>query len=92
MMKNSNSANTAGKIKLTLMRILVYSILIFLCITLLSSAVAALKGVKRVMPGMVENSGCYKNFIYVNQDKYSDRYLVDKGRTNGVWGKASQSF
>jgi multiple sugar transport system permease protein len=32
MMKNSNSANTAGKIKLTLMRIVVYSILIFLCI------------------------------------------------------------
>lgn len=52
------------------------TILIFLCITLLSSAVSALKGVKRVMPGMVENSGCYKNFIYVNQDKYSDRYLA----------------
>ena len=61
------------------------TILIFLCITLLSSAVSAVKGVKWVMPGMVENSGCYKNFVYVNQDKYSDRYLVDQGRTDGVW-------
>jgi ABC-type antimicrobial peptide transport system permease subunit len=52
------------------------TILIFLCITLLSSAVSAVKGIKLVMPSMVENSGCYKNFIYINQDKYSDRYLA----------------
>lgn len=52
------------------------TILIFLCITLLSSAVSAVKGIGRIMPGMVEKSGCYKNFIYVNQDKYSDRYLA----------------
>lgn len=52
------------------------TILILLCITLLSSAASAVKGIKQITPNMVENSGCYKNFIYVNQDKYSDRYLA----------------
>jgi len=52
------------------------TILIFLCITLLSSAVSAIKGVKQITPSMIENSGCYKNFVYMDQDKYSDRYLT----------------
>ncbi|MBP5669389.1 MAG: FtsX-like permease family protein, partial [Lachnospiraceae bacterium] len=52
------------------------TILIFLCITLLSSAVSAIKGVKQVTPSMVENSKCYKSFAYIDQEKYSDRYLA----------------
>ena len=52
------------------------TILIFLCITLLSSSVAAVKGIKKVTPSMVEESGCYKNFVYVYQETYSDRYLA----------------
>ena len=52
------------------------TILIFLCITLLSSAVSAIKGIKRITPDMVEKSGCYKNFICVDQEKYSNRFLA----------------
>ena len=52
------------------------TILIVFCITLLSSSVSAVKGIKKITPRMVEESGCYKNFVYVYQENYSNRYLA----------------
>lgn len=51
-------------------------VLIVLCISLLSSALSAVVGIKRITPCMVEESGCYKNFVYFEQENYSDRYLA----------------
>ena len=51
-------------------------VLILFCITLFSSSVAAVKGIKKITPRMVEESGCFKNFVYFNQEDYSDRYLT----------------
>lgn len=51
-------------------------ILIFLCAMLLASSVSALLGIGEITPKMIEESGCYKNFIEVNQKIYSDRLLA----------------
>ena len=50
-------------------------ILIMLCMILLSSSMASILGVDEITPKMVEETGCYRNFICVDQDVYSDRYL-----------------
>ena len=51
-------------------------ILIMLCITLLASSISAVFGIRKITPCMVEESGCFKNFAYFNQEHYSDRYLA----------------
>ncbi len=50
-------------------------ILTLLCITLLASSVSSMLGIKKITPAMVEGSGCFQNFIYFNQEYYSDKYL-----------------
>ncbi len=55
---------------------LLLMVLIVLCISLLSSSLSAVVGIKKITPCMVEESGCYKNFVYINQENYSDRYLA----------------
>ncbi|MCR5251398.1 MAG: ABC transporter permease [Lachnospiraceae bacterium] len=54
---------------------ILFLILITLGVVLLSSAVSAVTGIKTIMPQMVEESACYKNFVSIRQDHYSDRYL-----------------
>jgi len=51
-------------------------VLIFLCAVLLASSVTDLLGIKKITPQMVEESGCYKNFIYVDQSIYADGFLT----------------
>ena len=51
------------------------TILVVLCITLLSSSLSAVNGIGQVTPSMVKESECYKNQVYFNQDVYSDKYL-----------------
>lgn len=51
-------------------------ILILLCIMLLSSSIAAVIGIRKITPCMVEESGCFRNFVYFDQEYYSDRYLA----------------
>ncbi len=51
-------------------------ILIMLCVMLLSSSVASFIGIGSITPKMVEESGCYRNFVSINQDVYTDKYLV----------------
>lgn len=50
-------------------------LLMMLCAILLASSVASLLGINKIVPKMVEESGCYRNNIYVDQNKYSDRFL-----------------
>ncbi|MBR5420566.1 MAG: ABC transporter permease [Lachnospiraceae bacterium] len=52
-----------------------FMILITLGVVLLSASVSAVTGIKTITPRMVEESGCYKNFVSIRQDHYSDRYL-----------------
>ncbi len=52
-----------------------FLILITLGIVLLSASVSAVTGIGKITPKMVEESGCYKNLVYIRQDHYSDRYL-----------------
>ncbi|SNU05649.1 ABC-type transport system, involved in lipoprotein release, permease component [Lachnospiraceae bacterium] len=52
-----------------------FMILITLGIVLLSASVSSVLGIKQITPKMVEESGCFKNFIYIKQDNYSDIYL-----------------
>ncbi len=51
-------------------------ILTLLCIVLLSASVSSICGIKKITPTMVEETGCYKNTVQFNQDKYSDKYLA----------------
>lgn len=50
-------------------------LLMMLCAILLASSVASLLGINKIVPQMVEESGCYRNNIYVEQNIYSDRFL-----------------
>ena len=50
-------------------------ILTLLCIMLMSAAVSSMFGIKKITPSMVKESGCFQNFIYFNQENYSDKYL-----------------
>ena len=52
------------------------TILIVLCVSLLGSSVSAVRGIKKITPTMVEESGCFKNYVYIDQENYSDRYLA----------------
>ena len=54
---------------------MLFMILITLGIVFLSASVSAVTGIKEITPRMVEESGCYKNFVQIKQDHYSDRYL-----------------
>ncbi|MBO6300226.1 MAG: ABC transporter permease [Lachnospiraceae bacterium] len=54
---------------------ILFMILITLGIVLLSASVSAVTGIKMIIPRMAEESGCYKNFVQIKQDRYSDRYL-----------------
>ena len=55
------------------------SILFMLLITfgmvLLSASVSSVLGIKKITPQMVEESGCFKNFVYIRQENYSSVYL-----------------
>lgn len=50
-------------------------LLVMLCAILLASSVTSLMGIKKIVPKMVEESGCYRNNIYINQNIYSDKFL-----------------
>lgn len=52
------------------------AILILFCISLLSSSVSAISGIKKITPCMIEESGCFQSFVSVIQEHYSDRYLT----------------
>ena len=54
---------------------ILFMVLIVLGVVLLSAAVSAVTGIKKITPQMVEASGCYKNFVSIRQKNYSDRYL-----------------
>ena len=54
---------------------ILFMILITLGIILLSASVSSVIGIKKITPRMVDESGCYKNFVYIRQDNYSDIYL-----------------
>lgn len=51
-------------------------VLIMLCAMLLASSVSSLVGIKEITPKMVEESGCYRNILYIDQTVYSDRLLT----------------
>lgn len=51
-------------------------VLIMLCAILAPSSIAALSGVKTIMPKMVEESGCYTNFVNIQQNIYADTFLA----------------
>ena len=50
-------------------------ILIVMGTSLLSASVSTIIGIRTITPSQVENSGCFENFVYFYQDRYSDRYL-----------------
>ena len=50
-------------------------ILILLCVTLLSASVSSMLGIRGIMPAMVKESGCFQNFVYFDQEYYSDKYI-----------------
>ena len=54
---------------------ILFMILITLGIILLAASVSSVIGIKKITPRMVDESGCYKNFVYIRQDNYSDIYL-----------------
>jgi hypothetical protein len=54
---------------------ILFMILITLGIVLLSASASSVMGIKKITPQMVKESGCFENFVYFNQDNYSDRYL-----------------
>ena len=51
-------------------------ILNLLCICLLSASVSSLFGIKKITPCMVKESGCFSNFVYFDQEAYTDKYLT----------------
>lgn len=51
-------------------------ILTMLCITLFASSVSSIAGITKIVPDMVEETGCFTNFVYIFQEDYSDRYLA----------------
>ncbi|MBR1506629.1 MAG: ABC transporter permease [Eubacterium sp.] len=54
---------------------ILFMILITFGIILLAASVSSVFGIKQITPKMVEESGCFKNFVYIKQDNYSDIYL-----------------
>ena len=54
---------------------ILFMILITLGMVLLAASVSSVGGIKMITPRMVEESGCYKNFVYIRQNNYSDVYL-----------------
>ncbi len=54
---------------------ILFMILITLGIVLLSSSVSAVLGIKKITPQMVKESGCFKNFVRIDQKYYSEKYL-----------------
>jgi hypothetical protein len=54
---------------------ILFMILITFGIILLAASVSSVLGIKQITPKMVEESGCFKNFVYIKQDNYSDIYL-----------------
>ena len=54
---------------------ILFMILITFGIILFAASVSSVLGIKQITPKMVEESGCFKNFVYIKQDNYSDIYL-----------------
>ncbi len=54
---------------------ILFMILITFGIILLAASVSSVLGIKQITPKMVEESGCFKDFVYIKQDNYSDIYL-----------------
>ena len=54
---------------------ILFMILITLGIVLFAASVSSVFGIKKITPRMVEESDCFKNFVYITQDRYSDIYL-----------------
>lgn len=50
-------------------------ILVMICTILLSSSVSSLVGIGKMMPSIAEETGCYRNFVIMGQDIYSDECL-----------------
>ena len=51
-------------------------ILIMLCTMLFASSIASLIGIRKITPKMAEETGSYRNFVLLDQDIYSDKYLI----------------
>lgn len=52
------------------------AILLLFAVVLFPAAVSSIFGIGKITPAMVKESGCYKNFVQINQEYYSDRYLA----------------
>ena len=54
---------------------ILFMILITFGIILFAASFSSVLGIKQITPKMVEESGCFQNFVYIRQDNYSDIYL-----------------
>ena len=50
-------------------------LLVMMCAILFASSLSSFSVIKKIIPKMVEESGCYKNFIDIDQKIYSDQLL-----------------
>ena len=48
-------------------------ILVVFCTALIASSVSSILGIKKITPNMVAKSGCYKNFIQIEQKDYTEK-------------------
>ena len=51
-------------------------LLVTLGMILLAAAVSSLSGIEKITPKMVEESGCYQNFVRIDQSVYTDHFLT----------------
>lgn len=71
-------------------------LLVMMCAILFASSLSSFSVIKKIIPKMVEESGCYKNFIDIDQKIYSDQLLsfmdedariTDYSHVSYVWGE-----
>ena len=51
-------------------------ILVAFCGALIASALSSIVGIGRITPNIVNSSECYKNFVQINQEDYTDKFLA----------------
>lgn len=51
-------------------------ILIAFCTILFAAALSAFSGIKKITPDMAEKTGCFRNFVTINQKDYSSSFLA----------------
>ena len=51
-------------------------ILVAFCGALIASALSSIVGIGRITPNIVSSSECYKNFVQINQEDYTDKFLA----------------